>query len=384
MIRGEVLLIKDNKNETPQRLENKKYKNKPKSLKKKSKENEIAKANNKKEKENKVKKLSKDEVSFISYLVKSYGKIKKEDNTNNKKQSIKKKIIEMKKIRNHIKNDELKGIVKNKLEGKIKEKINSSKNESLKKLSIENSIETKSENISKKSTIFLKEINTSSRKIKQKKEKNLNTEDNQLLTIKNNKENKESEAILNHKKISIKKIETINIDHKTKEVRFEKIEIKGQKENIETKSRVQTENPVEQIGKLIQVKRPQGTRIFRLHLEPPELGKVYIQLTFTKDKKVDMKIYVEKGEVKEYFVHNISNLKNDLKAMGFDFEKPQIFTMAEFSAGDNRKGQTKDEEESRNNKFEKVKIDTPFEDKDLKEEYIIVMDGLSEKVNIMV
>ncbi len=386
MIRAEEIIFNDNSfkvSDNRKSLKNKK-KASPKmdNVKGKDKKGELK---EKGKKENGS--ISKEEVGFLSYLVKSYSKVKTKDKLKKGEVEEKKKDIKKNRgkpgVEKRFKEANIKGDLKGKEEG-AKQVFNNKKIEP-EKIFSELYKEKEAQKIEgiKNFETFKKTVNSKSEKRKApqvKKESELN----EAIKLNENEEKSiKFKKILKEKRVETSKIEEIKVNHTTKEIKFEplrneRIEKPAQKESISKA------NPIEAIAKMIQIKKPEGTRIFRLHLEPPELGKVYIQLTFTKDKKVEMKIYVEKGEVKDYFVHNISNLKGELKSMGFEFEKPQIYTMGEFTAGDNESFNGSGERERERRGRGETISGSPFEEKEVQEEYVVVMENLREKINIMV
>ncbi len=385
MMRAEEIIFNDNSFKVSNDQKN--FKNKKKGLQKtdsikgKDKKEEL-KGKGKKEKET----ISKEEVGFLSYLLKSYSKVKTKDKL--KKGELEGEKVDIKKnkgkleVKKRFKKTNIRGDVKGKEDAK---QVFNNKKIEPEKIFSELYKEKEAQKIEgiKNFETFTKTTNSKSEK---RKAPQMKKEPEPKETIKLNETDEKSvkfKKILKDKRVETSKIEEIKVDHTTKEIKFEPLK-SGEIDKTNQKENISKTNPIEAIAKMVQIKKPEGTRIFRLHLEPPELGKVYIQLTFTKDKKVEMKIYVEKGEVKDYFVHNISNLKGELKSMGFEFEKTQIYTMGEFTASNNDSfnGSSKRERERRGRK--EAISGSPLEEREIQEEYVVVMENLRDKINIMV
>lgn len=177
----------------------------------------------------------------------------------------------------------------------------------------------------------------------------------------------------------VSKIEQIKISPQTKEVKLELVKQGNIKQNTKNTG-VNKSSVMDEIVNIVRNVDSKGSKVFRIHLEPPELGKVYIQLTFSEDKKLDMKIYVQKNDVHHYLNSGIEHLKNSVENLGFKFDNPIIQTMSEFNAGSkNRDGRQKGE---RMKKIRFKVVSSQFDDTELKDEYLQVMDYLSGRVDI--
>ncbi len=310
-------------------------------------------------------KLEKDEKNFLALLVHHY--LKKETISKGKKSEKVKKI-------------------KNDIEKKIGESKVRVKKENLKGKEIK-----KAEN----SEVALKLVKGRGKKVKAdvekiavdkimgeknvkktKKKAGSKREVKELDNIKS-EEKVVSKKKLDPEKAKVAKVEEIKISSETREIKFENFKINKPKTEG---TKINRANLVEEVAKIIQNTTPKGNRIFRIHLEPPELGKIYIQLSFSNDKKMDMKIYVQKPEVQHYLNSGIETLKTNIENLGLKFDLPIIQTLSEFNSGEKGDGNGKEEGNQKKIKF---KLYTEGkESPEYYEEYIGVMDYLSGRVDI--
>ncbi len=201
--------------------------------------------------------------------------------------------------------------------------------------------------------------------------------------IKNSKENEFKTELINNKKkgevsrAKVSKIEEIKISPNTKEIKFENF--KPEKPEV-NKAEVRKSNLIEEVARIVQNTTPKGSKIFRIHIEPPELGKMYIQLSFSQDKKMDMKIYVQKPEVQHYLNSGIETLKTNIENLGLKFDLPVIQTLSEFNSGEKGNEKGKEGESQKKIKFRLFREGK--ENSEYYEEYIGVMDYLSGRVDI--
>lgn len=201
--------------------------------------------------------------------------------------------------------------------------------------------------------------------------------------VKDSEGNSFKTELLNNKKkgeiskAKVSKVEEIKISPDTKEIKFENLKPEKPKvNNVE----VRKSNLIEEVARIVQNTTPKGNKIFRIHIEPPELGKMYIQLSFSQDKKMDMKIYVQKPEVQHYLNSGIETLKTNIENIGLKFDTPVIQTLSEFNSGEKGNEKGKEGESQKKIKF-RVFTDSK-ENSEYYEEYIGVMDYLSGRVDI--
>lgn len=325
------------------------------------------KTNTKEIKNKKNGKLSPDEKDFLAMLVHLY--LKKEPVKNKKGINTVSKVDGEKKIR--IRKMVKEKATKNDKNAKVKKDVNLQAEKLLK--GKEKYSRTNNEKIAlEKIMPSNKNRKTNNKKIKEKAPEIKNSKESD---VKLELQNKKEKAKLDKAKVS--KIEEIKISPNTKEIKIENLKITNPKGETPT---VRKSNLVEEVARIIQNTNPEGSKIFRIHLEPPDLGKIYIQLTFSQDKKMDMKVYVQKPEVQHYLNSGIDTLKTNIENIGLKFDTPVIQTLSEFNSGEKGDGKDKEGETQKKIKF-KVYMEGK-ESSDYYEEYIGVMDYLSGKVDI--
>ncbi len=358
-------LILSNNDFKDQGIQNIKSKKSPGNINKKDR-----KANIKKEEGvKKNRKLGSDEKNFLAILVHQY--LKKEINagrkiTNNreiKKSDKNVKVKRMSKIINNkgnkvrIKSDKIKEKVHPENLFKEKEKYSKVKSE---KIALEKIIPQNRNKKTKKTNI-------------NNKKAGLKDTANNEVSLKIVKEQEKSSV----RKAKVSKVEEIKISPDTKEIKFENFKPEKPKvNNVE----VRKSNLIEEVARIVQNTTPKGNKIFRIHIEPPELGKMYIQLSFSQDKKMDMKIYVQKPEVQHFLNSGIETLKTNIENLGLKFDLPVIQTLSEFNSGEKGNEKGKEGESQKKIKF-RVFTDSK-ENSEYYEEYIGVMDYLSGRVDI--
>jgi flagellar hook-length control protein FliK len=323
--------------------------------------------NNIKGKEKEKKGLTKEEKNFLALLVQNMLEIKKMNKKGMK--NIKGKQTGGEKLRKNIKNNKN---LKIKEEGK---EIKTKKTDKATFNLIKNKDKKVKGDIQK---IALDNLKNGDIKGKNSNKKNIEkTPDIKTDILKGGKEKSKFEKV----NPDVSKVEQIKINPQTKEVKLELIKQGNIKQNS-NKAGVNKSSIIDEIVNIVQNNNSKGSKIFRIHLDPPDLGKVYIKLTFSTDKKLDMKIYVQKTDVQHYLNSGIEHLKTSVENLGFKFDNPVIQTMSEFNAGsENRDGKEKGE------KMKKIRfkvVSSPFDDNELKEEYLQVMDYLSGRVDIRV
>ncbi len=310
-------------------------------------------------------KLEKDEKNFLALLVHHYlkkeviSKGQKSEKVKKMKSDVKKKVEEPKV---KVKQENLKGKDIKKTESdEVALKLVKGKGKKVKveveKVAVDKIIGEKNVKKTKKKTGSEKEVK-------------------ELDNIKS-KEKVVSKRKLDLEKVKVSKVEEIKISPETREIKFENFKmIKPKSESTQ----LNRANLVEEVAKIIQNTMPKGNRVFRIHLEPPDLGKIYIQLSFSNDKKMDMKVYVQKPEVQHYLNSGIETLKTNIENLGLKFDLPIIQTLSEFNSGEKGDGNGKEEGNQKKIKF---KLYTEGkENPEYNEEYIGVMDYLSGRVDI--
>ncbi len=347
-------------NPLPNKIESK---IKPKT--KKIKKHEHKKGVEKDRKDNPKNKLIKEEKNFFALLIANMVNLRKEKSKNVKSVRDKNFQSKNKKTKKQIKKLNIKN-----------EKTNIKKTDSIKFEIVKNKNKTVKTDVQKIALNNIKSNGKNNLKnIRNKLEEraSFKTETDK---IKTQKQKTEAKKI----KIDVSKIENIKVDSQNREIKIDLIK-NGDIKQSDKKGAASKSTMIDEIVNLVKTGDSSGNKIFRIHLEPPELGKVYIQLSFSTDKKLEMKIYVQKTDVQHYIASGMEHLKTSVENLGFKFDNPIIQTMSEFNAGTNQK-------EGKNEKPKKLRFkvlsSTPFKDNELREEYLQVMDYLQGRVDIRV
>lgn len=187
-------------------------------------------------------------------------------------------------------------------------------------------------------------------------------------------------AVVSEKSVTTSQVEQVLINPQSREVQIVPLSTKGT--NASASREVPTQTPIlNEIVDLVQNTEPSGQKVFRIHLDPPELGKLYIQLSFSSDKRVEVKMYAQNPEIQSSLLLNSDQLKSTIDQLGFRSEIPVIASFSDMPKESN--GEGKDSGENRGSKTS-FRIVRAGQEKDLHDEYTATMETLAGRIDLRV
>ncbi|HPB54495.1 MAG TPA: flagellar hook-length control protein FliK [Candidatus Aminicenantes bacterium] len=189
-------------------------------------------------------------------------------------------------------------------------------------------------------------------------------------------------AVVSEKSVTTSQVEQVLINPQSREVQIVPLSTKGTNASASASREVPAQTPIlNEIVDLVQNTEPSGQKVFRIHLDPPELGKLYIQLSFSSDKRVEVKMYAQNPEIQSSLLLNSDQLKSTIDQLGFRSEIPVIASFSDMPKESN--GEGKDSGENRGSKTS-FRIVRTGQEKDLHDEYTATMETLAGRIDLRV